>query len=446
MLATQKALEELARKRDQFATYQSQHGEGLSAYRTLLAALCERYPSAAALDARLDVVAHETQVGARPTAEYDGWRSRVGAHTPHAPQLPAFPFAHDFAHHEQARAWAELLRGVTTFAVDGSQLPPWRDASVPLALIQVAVFENPHEPPAPYIKDAAVTLLSPDELLNAPSDELDERTGEDYGYSERITHLRRYELEIELIVARMASLAGRGIQRERVVAFYDGSLIPSFALKAPPTYRNRYAQATRNLLAASARYRIPLIGFIDTSYARDILTMLALLASDQQTGDQRMPGKQEARSLRDALLWHGRLRWGDRTPAFRSARYDLARLGQGGQQGTSDTADAASEGIDPATEVAFVYLQTALDRPPARIEFPMWMLNDGLLDHVMDVTRAEVIAGGGYPYPIEAADATAVISAVDRAQFYALFQEFAEREGLHFTFSRKALSKSRRRL
>jgi hypothetical protein len=34
----------------------------------------------------------------------------------------------------------------------------------------------------------------------------------------------------------------------------------------------------------------------------------------------------------------------------------------------------------------------------------------------------------------------------DRAQFYATFQEWAEREGLPFTFSRKALSKSRRRV
>jgi hypothetical protein len=39
----------------------------------------------------------------------------------------------------------------------------------------------------------------------------------------------------------------------------------------------------------------------------------------------------------------------------------------------------------------------------------------------------------------------AVISTEDRARFYRLFQEFAEREGLPFGFSRKALSKSRRR-
>jgi hypothetical protein len=121
--------------------------------------------------------------------------------------------------------------------------------------------------------------------------------------------------------------------------------------------------------------------------------------------------------------------WGDRTPAFFSARNDLPRMGYGEDE-----------------SVAFVYFQAALDRPPARLEFPRWLLDAGHLDAVIDVVRAEVVAGNGYPYSIEAADAAAVISLADRAQFYALFQQFAEREGLPFTFSRKALSKTRRRV
>ena len=45
----------------------------------------------------------------------------------------------------------------------------------------------------------------------------------------------------------------------------------------------------------------------------------------------------------------------------------------------------------------------------------------------------------------QAADAVAVIGNRDRAEFYSAFQAFADREGLAFGFSRKALSKSRRR-
>jgi len=207
-----------------------------------------------------------------------------------------------------------------------------------------------------------------------------------------------------------------------VVAFYDGSLIVSFALKMAPHMRERYVHASRRLLEASARCRVPLVGYIDTSYARDIVTMLGRL-DEAQT----LP---ETRGVHDALLWQGALAWGDRTPAFISARDDLTAMGYDDQR----------------ENVAFVYFQASSDRPPARLEFPRWVLAEGRLERVIEATRAEVIAGNGYPYAIEAADAVAVISTADRAQFYALFQEFAERSGLGFTFSRKVLSKSRRRV
>ena len=348
-----------------------------------------------------------------------------------------------FASHEEARTWAERLRGVTTFAVDGSQLPPWRDASLPVALAQAGLFENPHNPPQPYVKDITVRLITPEELAGDAAEASDARAAEDTGYSSRFVQLRRFELEVETVIARMehhqaryAALEAAGETPPLVVAFYDGSLIVSFALKAPPPYRERYVGAARRLLEASARCRVPLVAYIDTSYARDILAMLRGLAGP----DTPLP---DTRGLSDAALWRGELEWGDRTPAFLSARYDLARMGYGAGTGGGEAGESGDAG---EAEVAFVYFQAALDRPPARLEFPRWLLDAGLLDQVMEVVRAEVIAGTGYPYPIEAADAVAVITARDRAAFYQLFQEFATREGLTLSFSRKALSKSRRRM
>jgi hypothetical protein len=121
----------------------------------------------------------------------------------------------------------------------------------------------------------------------------------------------------------------------------------------------------------------------------------------------------EIAGIHDALLWMGAMEWGDRTPAFISARDDLQRMGY--QEHRDD--------------VAFVYLQTSLDRQPARLEFPRWILDAGVLNEVVDVVRAETIVGNGYPYCVEAADAVAVISNRDRAEFYATFQQFAEKEG-----------------
>jgi hypothetical protein len=421
MLYTEKLLAELERTRDHFASYSERYGKERGDWRNALARLGADYPNAAALrkalDAALATAERPAAAGALPTSEYDRWRA-LGQ-----PGAPALPFGRAFAHHEESRAWAEGIRGVTTFAVDGSQLLPWRDASVPVALVQAGIFENPHLPQAPYLKDVKMALLTPEELLVSEPEMMNARTNEAAGYSERIVHLRRFELEVATLVDRLDHHAARRQAGDTtpVVALFDGSLIVSFALKMPPPYPDRYAAAAQRLLDASRRTHIPLLGYIDTSYARDTITMLRAL-----TGDALPP----PRGIHDALPWGDALAWGDRTPAFLSAREDLSAMGYRGG------ADA----------VAFVYLRAASDRPPARVEFPAWVLEDGLLDQAMDTLRAEIITGQGYPYSIEAADAVAVISAEDRARFYALFQQFAEREGLDFTFSRKALSKSRRRV
>jgi len=64
---------------------------------------------------------------------------------------------------------------------------------------------------------------------------------------------------------------------------------------------------------------------------------------------------------------------------------------------------------------------------------------------MLDLVRAECVVGGGYPYAVETADAVAVISYKDQQRFYALFQQFAEREGIALTLARKAMSKQSRR-
>lgn len=420
MLYTDKLLAELRGARDRLASYEDAHAGRLQAYRGALVSLARRYPSSDAVAEAQSALKPATQgrgavsLGAAPTTEYDAWVAS-GA------DLPRLPFGRDFAHHEEARAWAEHLRGWTTIAVDGSQLLPWKDASVPLALVQAGLFENPHEPPAPYVKDVETELLLPDDLVSEDDTAEDARAGELIGYSTQVVHLRRFELEARTLAERMRFHAAQG-RAGRTVALCDGSLIVSFAVKMQPAYRDRYVQAARLLLRASEEYRVPLVGYIDTSYARDVVTMLQSLA-----GDDPLPS---SRGVHDAMLWRHSLDWGDRTPAFISARDDLKSMRYAEQ----------------SDEVAFVYLQAAMDRPPVRLEFPRWLLEGGTLNSILDVVRAEIIAGAGYPYSIEAADAVAVISTQDRAQFYRLFQQFAEREGLGFSFSRKALSKTRRRV
>src|SRR6266567_3028069 len=410
-------------KKNQFTIYDGSFSDQLQAYRHALETLHQRYSSSKQLEDILPPDGSHVPAGARPSIEFDRWLVSLDQTT--ARTAPTYPFGRMFANHEQAREWAECIEGITTLAVDGSQLQPWRDASIPVALVQVGFFANPHMHGRPYAKDVRLEVLAPDEIVEESSSESIDP--DSYPYSELQVTLRRYTLEVETICHQMEQYARARRKNEPAhspVAFFDGSLVVSFALTMPSPYRERYITAATSLLQASAQYRVPLVGYIDTSYARDMITMLRRLDAMQPR-----PVLRETKKIHDTLLWQRHLHWGDRTPAMICARGDIL-TGYGVYR----------------ESVAFCYLQTSSVRPPARLEFPRWMLDDGVLEPVLDVVRAEIIAGGhGYPYALETADAVAVITMQDRAEFYAQFQEFIERQGLKFTFSTKSMSKGRRR-
>ncbi len=423
MLHKGKLQSALNTKRTQFALYDGSFSDQLHLYQIALETLYRDYTSSEQLEFALPPEDTVT-AGARPTIEFDRWLVNAGQQEYTG---PVFPFGSEFQNHEQARQWAECIEGVTTLAVDGSQLLPWRDASIPVALVQVGFFINPHAQGRPYTKDVRMEVLSPEEIAEDPKEERDEKNDQDgYPYSDMMVTLRRHLLEVETLRNQMEQCASaRKIDdpAHSPVVFFDGSLVVSFALTMPGIYRDQYIGAATTLLETSERLRIPLIGYIDTSYARDIITMLRRLDDIKQ-----QPMLRDTKKIHDALLWSGHLRWGDRTPAMICARGDILQ----------------SYG-DFRNSVAFCYLQTTAKHPPARLEFPRWMVDDGVLEPVMDVVRAEVIAGNGYPYAIETADAVSVITMQDRDEFYAHFKAFIERQGGKFIFSTKSQSKGRRR-
>ncbi len=408
-------------KRGQFSLYDGTYSEQLKEYQTALETLYENYSTSTQLEQILPPDGSGIPAGARPNIEFDRWLVTAEQADYHG---PLFPFGREFANHEQARQWAECIEGITTVAVDGSQLLPWRDASIPVALVQVGFFVNPHTVGRPYTKDVRMEVLAPDDIAEPPKD--DHSDSDSYPYSDMQVTLRRYLLEIDTLCNQMELLAQARRAGDPVhspVVFFDGSLVVSFALTMPDTYRKQYIDSAITLLQTSEQLRVPLIGYIDTSYARDMITMLRRVDSLK-----RQPVLRETRKIHDALLWQGHLSWGDRTPAMICARGDIL-------EGYGHYRD----------KVAFSYLQTSARRPPARLEFPRWMLDAGIVDPVMDVVRAELIAGNGYPYAIETADAVSVITMQDRNEFYGQFQAFIERQGVKFTFSTKSMSKGRRR-
>lgn len=396
-----KALED---KRDDFTSFDRVWREDVRDYARRLRLLGERTVA----EVRLEAEAVPAP-GALPSAELEQAASMV------------IPFRERWRNHEEARAWAvRALVDRVTFAADGSQLLPGREISMPVAAVQVAWFENPHTREGLYRKQADFSIVSPAEFL--------EETENSIG-ADAVVGFRRFKLEIEAVSRFLESQRGWRKRGARTpLAFFDGSLLISFGL--PQTKLDEaYGGVIKELVRLSRETEVPVVGFIDQSYARDLVKLLEVLEGG---------GARRSLTLYDAQLLHAGLEneppllqdWGARTCYCYCLRKGLSNY-------------FIDERGQPL--IGFTYLQTTGDGPPARLDIPAWIYEAGLLDDVLDAVRGECISGLGYPYAIETADAAAVITARDREQFLRLMQEFAEKESFAFRVSRKAASKVRRR-
>jgi len=395
---------ELHNQRQDFQRFAESQASDLTAYLHVLNEL--QQTSGTEVNEKLK--RHEN-TGALPSVEIDKYKTF------------SISFTENWANHEEARAWAmEILKNRTTFAADASQILPGRDISLPVAAIQVGWFENPHSETKPYEKNAQFIILSPKDLLENQVEPMNPET--------RVGEMR-FHAEVERVAKFLAEKEGWKERGEKMpLAFFDGTLLISFSLPQT-TLQQSFLQAMVNLVRLSGDTRVPLVGYVDRSFARDLLNMLD--AFDDKTTSEKQ-------TLYDATILHSATPeisqtlkfWGDRTCFCYSNRKGLSAF------------------VDPQTGksiVGFVYLQMTSDSAPARLDIPAWIYEANLLDEVLDTIRAECVIGLGYPYALETADATAVITARDREIFLKALQEFASREKLNFSVSRKATSKGRRR-
>lgn len=403
MLYRELLTNELNEQRSDFQRFSATQSSDLTAYLEKLKKLCGT--PGAEIRARLQNV---EAAGALPSAELDARESF------------SFQFAPKWENHEEARLWAtQILKNRTTFAADGSQLYAEKEVSLPVGAIQIGWFENPHDENQTYEKNARFSVLSPEKLLSRDEPVVPET---------KVGQLR-FEAEIERVEEFLRKKSGWQTRGERMpLAFYDGTLLlstphPDTGLQA--SFTNKLVELVR----VSIEAQVPLVGYVDRSYARDLLTMLENF--------EAMTDKHE-RTLYDATILHAETEnfgqvlkfWGDRTVFCYSKRRGLSQF------------------IDAQTGksiVGFVYLQTTSEDSPARLDIPAWIYEAGFLEEVLDVARAECVVGLGYPYALETADQTALITMRDREVFLAALQDFAGREKLNFSVSRKNASKGRRR-
>jgi len=393
MLSTRHVVDALEAKRERFLRYERGQSAERERYQLALQEL-RQWSAEDILRALADV----SRPGAWPTAERQPGEPIVRA------------FALRWRNHQEARRWAiQVLDGTTVVAVDGSQITPAPEFSMPVGAIQIGWFQNPHQANAPYVKDIYFEVLAPDEL------QLEEVEG---AFPDRLVNARRFELECERLVRTMEELAGC---KPCPVCFFDGSLIISFAAQLAPPLRRRYVENVRRLIDTSVQTKVPLVGYVDGSRASDLVRLLSWLGRHTQ-----------AAQISDGALLRTLMDWGDRTEALVCARDD----------GVFDEPLAEASYYD---QVCFCYLKTARRQVPARLDIPRWVLEAGLWERVVDIVRAEAIVGVGYPYALETADAVSVISQRDRDRFYRLFQDFLARDGVQLRYALKAYSKRVRR-
>ncbi|MGH9943045.1 MAG: DNA double-strand break repair nuclease NurA [Pyrinomonadaceae bacterium] len=414
MLYRQHLLHELTARREEFVRFERAWAEGARALAESLRALGGRtvVQIKNAAESELET-GRARAAGALPSSELDEYRSVV------------VPFGERWGSHEAARAWAaEVLRGRATCAADGSQILPGREISVPVAAVQVASFENPHTPDGTsYRKEARFHLVTPHELT-----ETGDNTAAD------VVGFRRFELELQALCEFCERHRGwRAVTGRRApVAFFDGTLLLSSAqIRTESQFPREYIRATLDAVRLSRETEVPIVGFIDHSYARDLVHLLGVLAGHGG-------GRASTASLYDAQLFASALEndekllaaWGNRTIFFHCLREGLTR-------------DFRDERDQPL--VGFLYLQTTGAGAPARLDIPAWVYEAGLLEEVSDAVRAECVVGNGYPYALETADGAAVLTMQDREQFLRAVQDFAAEHDFSFRVSRKAVSKLRRR-
>lgn len=280
---------------------------------------------------------------------------------------------------ETAVKWIdEILSNKAVAASDGSQIYPQKEMFIAIAVIQSGMVLNRHGS-KDYENRTRIKLLSPDDLG---------QEGMLPKHRDEIVDAFRFEMECESL--------GQMLRVEKdVTALLDGSLVLSHIQSAKNEARQAYLRAVTNLLETAEETKKMLGAFIDLSKSTDLVSMLSHLM-----------GKEKRSRVWDVKLLKGTMKWGDRTKAFVCDRDD--RWGKG-----KSALDMYGQFRD---SIGFFYIQLN-NETPARVEFPVWIWQEGRLEDLADIIRAEVLIKGDYPDILYRAHNLAVINQREKKIF-----------------------------
>lgn len=316
--------------------------------------------------------------------------------------------AADWNDRQDAMEWVDsVLAGVAVGSADGSQIYPDKNYGLPIAVVQIGSVRNRHTEESGYAHSTSATLITPDEFADA----------EVYAFSKAFVDARRFALECDALIDLMHTSSGTDTETDRdmdmdddrIYLLLDGTLVPSHINALRANVKEIYTGAMRRLLDASNETGNPVIGYVDVSVQRDVVTMM-----------RHIYGLPETKRLFDPVLFAGRLNWGDRTKAFVCNRDDRR---------SADSPSVLDMYVGHRDSIAFFYMR--MGDLPSRIEFPVWCADDTAeIDRIADIIRAETIIRGSYPDILMLAHRNAVITTGEHSLFYRMLNRFCTEHGI----------------
>lgn len=344
-----------------------------------------------------------TNNGAYPTEEYK--------------QGLIIPFSKRFSNYQDMLSWAcGIMKDKMIMASDGSQIYPTKDYTMPVGLVHIAYYINEFKPERKYEKATVLEILSPNEL---------ELTDGDTIIDNEAVNIKRFESEFKILDEKMTEYAKRTPRPCFGMFIFDGSLIVSFAGKLEFT-RPRYLNSVHLSVKNSALTQFPLVGYIDSSAAKDVGNMILTLSGSKEP----IRYNSDASIIQHYCDKQGqKLELGDRTCVFIADRNDPVY---------------ASYPSKVGQKIAFFYIKLN-DENPSRVEFPEWIIQyPDLLQQITESIVVDAISGLGYPYSTDESHHNAVIPHQDAQKFFYVMQEFSKKNGLDFKIRTKTASKLRR--
>ncbi len=313
------------------------------------------------------------------------------------------PFHFNWKNRHDAMEWVDsVLSGVAVGAVDGSQIYSDKNYEIPIAVIQTSRIFNRHTGDGDYKQETVATIITPREFEAASV----------YSFGSEYVDSRRFSMECDSIMRLMN-------EHEKLYVLLDGALILSHINVLNKNIREIYINAIMKLLDASEKTNNPVIGFIDTTMPRDITLMMHFLF------------KLKKSKLADTHLF-SHLKWGERTATFLCDRDD--------RRGEESSSVLDNYGRFK-NQIAFFYMRVSSGLP-ARVEFPAWVCEEGLVDKIADVIRAQCVIRGNYPDILMRAHDAAVIRMSEHNLFYGMFDNFCKVHGINIHKSAKQFHKT----